>query len=702
MRARREFIAVVGTALLFVLLSPVFWHAVESPSAEASPVAVRGAAPLDALLPAYTYLNARVQAGELPLWWGEPGFGVPFHACPAHAVFSPARVLDLALDAPTALASIAMVHVLLAGLTMLLLLRGLDVSWTGALPGSVAYAFSGSMAGSMSLPGAGAAYAIAPLLFWGAYITVTRGELGGVWCSAVALGLAMLCGSVDKPLAFWLMATLWMAMLCPFLRGRPRWRRTLLWSAATLGVAMLIALVQLLPTLLWALQVEHPLRLLRGAPLPGAPPSGALGLLKHLLHPQEGATPPLGYLGASLLWLAVPALAGWRRRLEAYALGGVALILTVAAATGATRDIPLLSTALMLYLMPLPGACLVGIGAARLLSPGIDPRAREAWMPLLAGGAVWLALVVISGGQARAWLLLAGLMLAPALLLRWKWLGALSAMALAALAFVELANVSTNYHGHPFFAARAAAPAPAPVLSRAKELALDGRVLLAGAEAEALSNQALANGMRMLVPGSPYLSRKALKVLDIHAPEDPFTPQRARRLAGLNVHALVTRTDAAPDARAAGEHPWRLAATFPPLAVHVQDTPGRIQWWGSYDESEGNITPRAVTGPPAATWQTVWDAPEHVELIVNAASDGALVLAGYAAPGWSVYLDGAKAPLLRAEKILRAVAVPAGDHQVRFVYRPWPLYAGGVVSMAALGGACIAMLAELLRRRPVL
>jgi hypothetical protein len=58
----------------------------------------------------------------------------------------------------------------------------------------------------------------------------------------------------------------------------------------------------------------------------------------------------------------------------------------------------------------------------------------------------------------------------------------------------------------------------------------------------------------------------------------------------------------------------------------------------------------------------------EVVLEVAAHAPAVLVLADMAAPGWEVSVNGDPAALLRADLILRAVALPAGQHTVRFHY----------------------------------
>jgi uncharacterized membrane protein YfhO len=55
-------------------------------------------------------------------------------------------------------------------------------------------------------------------------------------------------------------------------------------------------------------------------------------------------------------------------------------------------------------------------------------------------------------------------------------------------------------------------------------------------------------------------------------------------------------------------------------------------------------------------------------------------------PGWHVYVDGQSADLLRVNYAQRGVVVPAGSHQVSFVYRPWSVMGGFLVSLLTAGG----------------
>jgi uncharacterized membrane protein YfhO len=64
------------------------------------------------------------------------------------------------------------------------------------------------------------------------------------------------------------------------------------------------------------------------------------------------------------------------------------------------------------------------------------------------------------------------------------------------------------------------------------------------------------------------------------------------------------------------------------------------------------------------------DAPDRVEIGASLSGDGYLVLLDTWYPGWQATIGGDPATIYRADYIVRAVFVPAGDHVVRFEYRP--------------------------------
>jgi hypothetical protein len=87
-----------------------------------------------------------------------------------------------------------------------------------------------------------------------------------------------------------------------------------------------------------------------------------------------------------------------------------------------------------------------------------------------------------------------------------------------------------------------------------------------------------------------------------------------------------------------------------------------------------------------------------VELTAQMARPGWLVLGDVNYPGWQVEVDGRPAPLYTAYYILRAVPLPAGDHQVRFVFRPASVAIGGIISTGALLAALVVLGASPLGR----
>jgi hypothetical protein len=80
--------------------------------------------------------------------------------------------------------------------------------------------------------------------------------------------------------------------------------------------------------------------------------------------------------------------------------------------------------------------------------------------------------------------------------------------------------------------------------------------------------------------------------------------------------------------------------------------------------------PRESAPRPPGTVRIVSYRNTEVVLEAESADGGWVVLNDVWQPWWTAEIDGAAAPLLRANVLFRAVAVPSGRHRVRFVFRP--------------------------------
>ena len=77
--------------------------------------------------------------------------------------------------------------------------------------------------------------------------------------------------------------------------------------------------------------------------------------------------------------------------------------------------------------------------------------------------------------------------------------------------------------------------------------------------------------------------------------------------------------------------------------------------------------------------------PNRVEVKTESTSPALLVLSANHYPGWRAYVDGQAVETIRVNYNQRSVALPAGNHQVEFVYRPKSVLVGLVISMLTLG-----------------
>lgn len=112
----------------------------------------------------------------------------------------------------------------------------------------------------------------------------------------------------------------------------------------------------------------------------------------------------------------------------------------------------------------------------------------------------------------------------------------------------------------------------------------------------------------------------------------------------------------------------------------------------------GGPAPDGPPGPHAALRIVLYEANR---VIVHARFDrpGFLVLNDPYYPAWTASVDGRPTTIYRANYVFRAVAVPAGDHEVRFVYRDRALALGAAIAGATGLLGTLVWLADRIRRR---
>jgi hypothetical protein len=176
------------------------------------------------------------------------------------------------------------------------------------------------------------------------------------------------------------------------------------------------------------------------------------------------------------------------------------------------------------------------------------------------------------------------------------------------------------------------------------------------------------------------------------------------RLAGLREPLQIEADDPAAPA-------WLVAVAHRPrlyLAGRVRSASPEEALAFALDPASAGGGETVVEGPVPAglgdgEGQAAIEAETagRVRISARSARSALLVLNDTWAPGWTARVDGAPAPILRANDLVRGVSLPPGEHQVLFEYRTPGLRAGAAVALAwALGLAVLAWRER--RRRPAL
>lgn len=718
-------------AVAFVMLSPIYWMATELPPGRPIPQAYENGVLYQRVFPFFEYAFGRLRNGELPLWNPQILCGAPFLADPVTAVFQPLSLVFLFLTTQKALAAHAFLCLTMMGAGTALLLRGLGTRYLSALFGGIVFACSGAAAAGLSRPDIAATLAWMPFLFWAVREHVREFRIGFAVISGVCTAMLLLGGNIAVATAVILFVYPY-GMLRGLLGhdtiGLPVWRRLSGFGIAG-AVALGVAAIQYLPTIVWAAELDNPYRALFHLELAGAVPDDVRELLGHLLSPRQDRLPRVMYLGIIPLLTIPAAFVHPYGKLDALLLG-VGALFGVLLALGSTLN----NTVVLALLIPaaLALSVIAALGLDKLLATTRDPRSPLVWGPVLVMLIVAGLLFYATGAEARGRLLIGMVLLLPVLVVRLRWLSAACAICLSGLVFADLAIANVNYYEHPYNDAPQVYAQHAKTLNEAAAQALGGRTHISSHTL----NNSLTPSIGMLFPVAivggvyvPLTQEQASWWRELGwMSATPIVSATAEGKAPqlLNVMAARVFIDGAegPDGIRSIRHTagMRPVATGDGTTMYVNDEALRRAYWvpfwrvvadveaaidvlvsEEFDPTEEctvtgageTIDALARTVPDVerdeveVDWESVScvvveERAEYVHCAVEASRPGVMVLADSFASGWKVYVDGARAPLLKVNGIFRGVPVADGKHHVEFRYRPASLRVGMFISFVTL------------------
>ena len=135
-------------------------------------------------------------------------------------------------------------------------------------------------------------------------------------------------------------------------------------------------------------------------------------------------------------------------------------------------------------------------------------------------------------------------------------------------------------------------------------------------------------------------------------------------------------------------NPYALGAAWRVSEVVVADTPDdAIRLIGETDLANVAVIENAqATSHPdslASIVRTSY-APDALEYKSKSQTDCVVVFSEiFYDKGWKAFIDGEETEILHADYILRALQVPAGEHSIRFEFRPQSYVVGNIISAIA-------------------
>jgi hypothetical protein len=698
------------------------------------------------LYPWKAYTHRVVTSGSFPLWNPHLLLGAPFVGDPQTGLFYPANLLYFFLPTPLAWSLSFPLRAVLAGLGAALLARRLGATSGGSVLAGVTFAFCGWVTAFQARPHLDSC-------LWLPFILVAIDELqrkrsrSSIALAAAFFALPVLAGQPESAAHVTFVALAFFAyrVLRPPHDAAPpagRTRFVMIFAAAGL-LAVGLAAVQILPALEFIGQLHRTLDMVWGA----KPRHEILAFVSRDFSQNPNAAgvgipESAAYAGMLALVLSPLALLHRNRRdavfLAALLVVAVGIVYGLWPFFALSLRVPVLRgipNGRLLAVADLALAVLAGLGLSALEEGPVEKR-RRALTALLPGAAlavsataiVWMrsrggAPVGPRGGPLSSLVFLAAAATLVGLAL-WSRLPARTIVLLAvALAAADLFSAVSRLFPY-------ASPAdifpPAPTLDF---LARDSEPHRVGAVDRTYgAGFELAYGLDSPIGFNVVDARteRVLGVLGYDTSNPGLTSEAILRTKGrlldlMNVRYLVATTwnrSAAALASAPGR--FRLAFAdasvrvfenrtvlpraflVPAAGIEVMSTDDaqfcRIRS-PDFDPARTVVLPEALPEfsangaeaimPPAVTGLV--QGVNDVHLAAAVAEPSVLVLSQTHYPGWRVFVDDRRQPLLRADYAFVGVALPPGRHTVHFVLEPNSLRIGALitcVSLAAIVALC--------------
>jgi hypothetical protein len=208
---------------------------------------------------------------------------------------------------------------------------------------------------------------------------------------------------------------------------------------------------------------------------------------------------------------------------------------------------------------------------------------------------------------------------------------------------------------------------------------------------------------KTLVVWSPFVTlARTYGITHVLSPYPVAEADPGLTLVAREPNAYVYRVEGSARARvvrAARRMPTE-AATLARLRDRTFDPDREILLHDAPDSVHPTVD-EARTGPAGENPGRATITQENArELVVEAVApeDGFLLLADMYYPGWRAEVDGVPTPIYRANISLRGIALPKGQHTVRFSYDAQSFFRGLWISLAALGAILLWLATAAYRR----